>query len=152
MTKVWDRLKRHQSEASHVEVVGDETASTEEKEDVVQPESGEGTEARPGSQVGEKVHEAADKVVDGSKKVAAAVAEKTGEAVSYGKLKMKLHNQRVQRDKFLAALGSRTHDLIRDEQQAVYADEKVQEFIEAVEALETEIKDTEALIEALGQS
>jgi len=150
MSGILDKLKRNKTEDAPVEIVSDETAAPEVEASIHKGEAPPEQEETARNPVGDRVHEAADKVVDGSKKLATTVAEKTGEAVSYSKLKLKLHNHGVHRDKLLAALGSRTHELAK-EKAAIYKDDRVQSLIEEVETLDKEIQTVKASIAAIGQ-
>ena len=100
--------------------------------------------------VGEKAPEVAGAVAQTTKKVAGTVASKTEEAVAYGKLKLKLHNQKGQLDKALAELGGRTYELLK-EQSDVYGDDAVQAGMEKVRVVEEAIAQTEAELKGLGE-
>ena len=99
--------------------------------------------------VGEKAPKVAGTVADKTKTVAAAVGEKTGEAVAFSKLKLRLHNLNRDNEKTLSEMGGRTYELFKQNQEDVYEDKQVKAFITKLQSLKKETQATENEIEKL---
>ena len=101
------------------------------------------------SLVGEKAPEVAESVADKTKSLASVVTEKTEYAVTYSKLKIRLHNLNSNVEKTMSEIGGRTYELFQQNQKNVYQDEDIEASIEKVKTLNKEIKATEKEIEKL---
>lgn len=80
----------------------------------------------------------APEVTDKTKKIISSVAEKTGEAVTYSKLKYKGYTLNRDLEKGLSELGGRTFEMIKQKQNDIYQDAEVLELIEKVKRMKAE--------------
>jgi flagellar biosynthesis GTPase FlhF len=95
--------------------------------------------------IAKKTPEAADK----TKKIASAVVEKTEEAVSHTKSRLKLYNLNKSAEKRLSELGGFVFELLSKGKTDVYEDSDVKEMIESIKNIKKTIRETEKEIEGL---
>lgn len=78
------------------------------------------------------------------------MAQKTGDAVSYTKLRHKLYNLNRSVEKKYGELGGIVFELLSQSKTGVYEDSNVKNMIGTIAHIKNEIKETEVVIENLG--
>lgn len=92
------------------------------------------------SLVGQKAPGVAETIADKTKTLASVVSGKTGEAVTFSKLKIRQHNLNGNFDKMLLELGGIVYELFKQSQKEVYEDKEVIALIEKLKSLHIEIE------------
>ena len=82
-------------------------------------------------------------VAEKTPEVAAAVAEKTQEAINIGKLKLQMQTLNHRVDKTFTEVGKKVYDLSRKKMAQIENDETVKKLIAEVNLLKKQIKDVE---------
>ena len=101
------------------------------------------------SLVGKKAPQVAETVAEKTKILASVVSEKTGEAVAFSKLKIKIRNLKNHVEQTKSELGGRTYELMKENRTDIYEDDAVKALIEKVKSLNGEIEATQKEIEEL---
>jgi len=101
------------------------------------------------SLLGKKAPQVAETVAEKTKILASVVSEKTGEAVAFSKLKIKIRNLKNHVEQTKSELGGRTYELMKENRTDIYEDDAVNALIEKVKSLNGEIEATQKEIEEL---
>jgi len=158
MPKLWKKEKPEEPKIIDAEIIEEKPADDDSEKPTSEFDHLKDKAKEIAHEVGEKSKEVvsninkkapgvADNVLYQTKKFASAVAEKTEEAVLFGKLKLKLHNNQSLLNKTLKELGGKTFDLLQAESviktnaEVIELAEKITGLKENAVSLEKEIAD-----------